>query len=429
MKRVVQITRKSKVRKAKGGEVKGLRDYGVMGLDSKAALIQELIPLGLMHVNDLLQEEVEYWAGEKHKRNGQAGYDRWGKQDGHVYILDQRLPIKVQRVRDVTNNQEVRLQAYERLQGPGAEVEGRLLKRVLHGLSCRRYRECSEAIPEALSLSSSTVSRRYIRASQKKLKEMMERKLEGHEVVAVVMDGKSFGDDGIIMAVGVTMTGKKMVLGIVQAGTENHRVCREFLQGLIERGLRYEQGLLCVIDGAKGMRKALREVFGVHGIVQRCQWHKRENVVEYLPKGLQGSFRRKLQAAYDREEYGKAKAALQAIKAELRLVNLSAVKSLEEGLEETLTMHRIGLHKELRRSFSTTNMIESIHALVEQATSKIDHWKNSSQKQRWVATALLDIEQRLNRVCGYRHLRMLRTALQNELDLQQTNQGKEVVAA
>jgi transposase-like protein len=105
------------------------------------------------------------------------------------------------------------------------------------------------------------------------------------------------------------------------------------------------------------------------------------------------------------------------------------VKSLEEGLEETLTIHRIGLHRELRRSFSTTNIIESIHALVEQATSKVDHWKNSSQKQRWVATALLDIAQRLNRVCGYRQLRMLRTALQNELHLQQTNQGKEVVAA
>ena len=246
----------------------------------------------------------------------------------------------------------------------------------------------------------------------------------------MVMDGKAFGDDGMIIALGVTMEGRKVFLGIIQSSTENHKVCRDFLLNLIDRGLRYDKGLLCIIDGAKGIRKAINEVFGIHGIVQRCQWHKRENIVAYLPKHQQEEFRNKLQAAYSKEDYKKAKAAIQAIKSELRLINESAVNSLEEGFEETLTIQRIGMHREIMRSFKTTNMIESVMALVGQRTDKVDYWKNSNQKQRWVATSLLSIEQRLNRVKGYRHLIELRNALQREIQ----NRGgiderKEAVAA
>lgn len=430
MKRVLQIDGKSKVRKAKAVQVMGLREYGALEMDSKAALIHELIPIGLMHIEDLLKQEVTELAGERYKRNGLAGYDRWGRQHGSVYIKDQRIPIIIQRIRDTIHDKEVQLNAYERFQKPTSDTDEKLLKRILHGLSCGRYRECSEAIPEALSLSPSTVSRRYIRASSRKLKELMDRNLKQYDFVAIVMDGKTFGDDEIIMSVGVTMEGRKVMLGIIQSGTENHKVCKDFLNKLIDRGLKYDNGLLCVIDGSKGIRKAITEVFGIHGIVQRCQWHKRENVAEYLPKRLQAEYRRKLQAAYEKDTYTKAKAALQAIKAELRLINESAVNSLEEGFEETLTIQRLGMHRELRRSFKTTNMIESIHALVGQKTDKIDYWKNSSQKQRWVATSLLDIEQRLNKVSGYKHLRELRNSIQMEIQsLQAKKNGKEAVAA
>ena len=426
MKKVLQIRGKGKVRKAKAVEVKDLGEYGAMDLDSKMALIHELIPIGLMYVKELLQEEVKQLAGERYQRNGISGYDRWSKQQGSIYIQDQRIPVMVQRVRDTKNNREIPLSTYERLQVPTADADEKVLKRILYGLSCRNYRECSEAIPEALSLSPSTISRRYIRASKRKLQELMERKLDRYDFIAIVMDGKSFGEDGIIMAVGITIEGKKALLGLIQSGTENHTVCRDFLQQLIARGLRYEQGLLCVIDGAKGFRKAITEVFGVHGIVQRCQWHKRENIVEYLPKKVQKEFRKKLQTAYEKEDYAEAKAALLAIKKELCLINESAVGSLEEGFEETLTVHRLGVSKGLRKSLKTTNVIESVLALVSQKTDKIDYWKNSDQKQRWVATALLDIETRLNRVNGYRHLKNLRIALQREI-LQA--QGKEAVAA
>ena len=424
MKKVLQIGGKSKVKKAKAAEVVSLKEYGALDLDSKVALIQELIPLGLMHIEEELQAEIKRLAGDKYQRNGLPGYDRWGKQKGSVYVKDQKIPIMVQRVRDTINDNEISLRSYEKFQQPTNLDEG-LLRRVLHGLSCRNYRECAEAIPEAFSLSPSTVSRRYIRASSRKLKEMMQRSLERHDFVAVVLDGKHFGEDEIIIAVGITMEGKKIVLGMIQAATENHKVCKDFLYELIERGLKYNSGLLCIIDGAKGLRKAINEVFGNKGIVQRCQWHKRGNVLSYLPKGIQEQFRNKLQRAYNKETYEQAKKGLQSIRSELKLLNESAVRSLDEGFEETLTIHKLGMHAELKRSFRTSNIIESVMAVVGQKTDKVDYWKNSNQKQRWIASSLLYIEQRLNRVNGYRHLLKLREAIQRETGI---INGKEVAA-
>jgi transposase-like protein len=423
MKKILKISGKSKVRRARAVEVIPLKEYGAMELNSKITLIQELIPLGLMHVKEELQAEVRRLAGDRYKRNGLPGHDRWTRQKGSVYIRDQRIPIIYQRVRDTINNTEVPISTYERLQKPKNGDEG-LLKRVLHGLSTRNYKECAEAVPSALSLSSSSVSRRFIRASEKKLRELMERRLDVYDFVAMVMDGKSFGDDGIIMAVGITIEGRKVVLGIIQAGTENHKVCKDFLMELIERGLRYDKGLLLVIDGAKGLRKAINEVFGAYGIVQRCQWHNRENILKYLPKGIQAGFRQRLQSAYRKGSYDEAVSALQRLRSELRLINESAVKSLDEGLPETLTLHRLGLNVKLSRSFTTTNMIESIMAVLEQKTGRVDYWRNSSQKQRWVATSLLWIEGRLNKVNGSRYLSELREALMREI-----RHGKEVVAA
>ncbi|RLB81207.1 MAG: hypothetical protein DRH17_09910 [Deltaproteobacteria bacterium] len=152
-----------------------------------------------------------------------------------------------------------------------------------------------------------------------------------------------------------------------------------------------------------------------YALIQRCQWHKRENVLSYLVKEHQETFRRKLQRAYQEPTYEKAKAALMKVKKELSLINESAVRSLEEGLEETLTLHRLGLFEKLGKSLKTSNSIESVMSLIEQRTQKVDYWKNSNQKQRWLATALLEIEPRLNRIRGYRYLPELRTAIQREL--------------
>ncbi len=168
---------------------------------------------------------------------------------------------------------------------------------VLYGLSCRDYAACAEAVPAAFGLSPSSVSRRFIRASAKQLRALQERRLDRYDCVALVLDGKTFAEDEMVIALGITVTGDKVILGFVQTATENETVCAAFLRELVGRGLRTDQGLLCVLDGAKGLRKALPSVFGSQAAVQRCQWHKRENVLDYLPKSQRAAWRRKLQAA------------------------------------------------------------------------------------------------------------------------------------
>ncbi len=413
MKSVVRIQAQGKVKDV------GLRGLSTVpaarSVDAKVALIQELIPLGLEAVAEALEAEVAALAGEWYRRSGgRPGAVRWCHQRGSVYLLDQKLPITYQRVRDRVQNTEIPLPTYQQLQRPRAADTG-LFRKVLHGLSCRRYEACAEAVPAAFGLSASTVSRRFIRASATKLQALCERRLEAYDVVALVLDGKTFADDAMVIALGITLRGEKVILGFVQTATENERVCAAFLRELVERGLRAEPGLLVVLDGAKGLHKAVQTVFGAQALVQRCQWHKRENVVRYLPKPQQATWRRKLQAAYERPTYAEAKGALLRVRTELRLLNESAVRSLDEGLEETLTLHRLGLFGPLGLSLKTTNCLESLLAQVASYTGKVDRWRNSDQKQRWVASALLEIEPRLRRIKGYRHLPLLRAALQREI--------------
>lgn len=417
MKRVFRVTTAGKVKDI------GLRGLGetpeVESLDVKVALIQALIPLGLQAVQELLEAEVRELAGARHQRTGrQPGCVRWGQQRGSIYLADQKLPLTHTRVRDRVRNQEVPLQSYHALQLPRAADAG-LFRKVLLGLSCRDYAAAAEAVPSAFGLSASTVSRRFIQASAKQLQALQERDLAAQDVVALVLDGKTFAQDSMVIALGVTLTGEKVVLGFVQTATENERVCAAFLRSLVARGLRVARGLLVVLDGAKGLRAAVTSVFEGQAAVQRCQWHKRENVVAYLPKALQDPWRRKLQAAYERPSYAEAKAALLRLRRELGLLNASAVTSLDEGLEETLTLHRLGVFLNLGISLKTTNCLESLNSLVEQRVAKVDRWRTSDQKQRWLAAALLDIEPRLRRIKGFRALPLLRVALERAFPQQE----------
>jgi len=395
-------------------------EQNVVELDSRVAMIQALIPLGLKAVNELLQEEVVRLAGERYSREGGIhGYARWGRQQGSVYLADQKVTVPVPRVRDIRRGQEVPLSTYAGLQD-ARRADDAALRKVLKGLSCRDYESCVDPVAETFGLSASSLSRRFKRASAKKLQELSERDLSKYDVVGLFMDGKTFGDDEMVIALGVTMKGEKVVLGFVQTATENELVCTQFLRGLVERGLNVSKGVLCVIDGGKGLRKAVAKVFAGQAAVQRCHWHKRENVVRYLPPGRQAEFRRKLQNGYQQPTYEKAKAALKKVRGELATINRSAVASLDEGFEETLTLHRLGLFGELGTSFKTTNCIENLNALVGRRTYKIAYWRNSEQKHRWLATAVLEIEPRLRKVRGHRHLPRLRAALQNMLKIRRT---------
>src|SRR5712691_2748802 len=412
------VIRRVRKRKRSLGEVQVLRreEYEGLELNTKVELIRSLIPLGLMHVQALLEEEVEALAGARYAHADGTSGTRHGSNPGTVVLDGQKVPIRVPRVRG--EQAEIPLRSYQTLHGTGAADEG-LLRRVLYGISCRNYEAAARAIPGAIGLSSSSVSRGFIEASAAKLKEFQERDLKGERYVALFLDGKSFADTMLVIALGVTADGTKQFLGFVETDTENDKVLAPFLRSLVARGLDFSQGLLVVIDGGKGLRSAVRQVFQKKALVQRCMWHKRENVVSYLAKDEQASWRRRLQHAYDRPTYSEAKVALTKLQGELEGRNQSAAASLAEGLEETLTLHRLGVYGVLGRSFKTTNCIESANALVEERCAKVDSWQTSNQRQRWLATALLDIEPRLRRVKGHRHLSQLVGALGRALNIKQ----------
>lgn len=391
------------------------RDDGTLTPPITVALIQALIPLGLKAVEEALQAEVTALAGTRYSReDDRPDLVRWGQQRGSVYLADQKLSVQVPRVRDRAARCEVPLPTYRALQTPRSHDVG-LFRRVLGGLSCREYRAAAEAVPEAFGLSRSSVSRRFIRASAKELRRLQERRLDDATWIALVLDGKTFAGDQLVIALGVTTTGEKRILGLVQTATENRRACASFLRELQERGFPSEESLLVVLDGAKGLRAAVRDVFGAQAHVQRCQWHKRENVVSYLAKKEQVTWRRKLQAAWAKPEYADAKRALERLITELRVVNDSAARSLAEGLEETLTLHRLGVFQALGVSFRTTNLIESVMARLEAKTERVDRWRTSDQKLRWCASALWTVERQFRRIKRYQQLPLLEQALRGTI--------------
>jgi len=402
---------KGKLKKAEGDEVSRY--------ELKAHLIQQLIPIGLMALKELLESEVKRLVGRRYSRDKEC--NRWGRNPGWVYLGDQKARVAVPRVRRKNGGEEIQLKNYQEMQNP-RQIDDLTLKRVVSGLSQRKYEKAVIAIPETFGIKSSSVSRRFVRASSKQLRTFMERDLSRHDIVTILMDGKSFGRNQFVIALGITMEGEKILLGFIEAGTENHRICRDFLRNLIDRGLRTDNEILFVIDGAKGLRKGISEVFEEKSLVQRCQWHKRENVISYLGKDDQEEYRRKMQAAYEQPSYQKAKSRLLSIHRELEKINISAASSLMEGLEETLTIHRLNVFSELGISFKTTNMLENVNKLLEMTTGRVSYWQSSNHRQRWVATALLDIEPRLRPIKGRRFLPKLRDAMKKEVSSLKTRQ-------
>ena len=280
-------------------------------------------------------------------------------------------------------------------------------------------------IPETFGIKKSAVSNRFIEASKQSLKQLMERDLSSQDIVAIFIDGKHFADNEIVMALGVNMNGDKIVLGFIETATENHGVCKDFIEDLISRGLRIENEILFVVDGAKGLRKGIKEALGNKAQIQRCQWHKRENILGYLPESEKDRFKKKLKNAYNMATEELALKQLKAIGAELKLINESAYASLLEGLEETVTVHRFKVPAILRKTLATTNPIENLNSLVGPYTDRVDHWKNSNQRQRWVASALIEIEPNLRRIRGYKELANLREEMK---DVKAVDKSKKKVA-
>lgn len=415
MKIVNKGTQKRQAKKVLGDvKIVERQEYEDMTIDSQVELIKELIPIGMMAVSEALAAEVIFLAGQRHQRKIEGQPSRYGSNPGTVRLAGQAHPIRVPRLRNET--EEIRLESYQQLHS-GTVLNESLFRKVLYGISCRNYEAAADAVPGALGLSKSTVSKEFIKVSAEKLKQFEKRDLSDLDIITLFIDGKTFAEDSIVLVVGVTIKGRKIPLGFIQTATENHVAICGFFNTLLDRGLNAEQGLLFVVDGAKGFQKAIKEVFRKRALIQRCQWHKRENVLSYLPKSRRSYWRRRLSKAYNQTTYQQAKQALNKIMDDLEDENQSAAGSLREGLEETLTLHKLGGYHLVGRSLKTTNCIESIFSMVETRTAKISYWKNSSQKHRWFASALIDSEPRLHTLMGVKHLYKLRQAIMKELKL------------
>lgn len=379
-------------------------------------LFQNFIDVAKLHYNQLMEEELRLKAGEKYERGKR--YHRWGKNPGSIRIGEEKVPVEVPRFYDKEESRTEESDYYRKLHDipmPSEEV----LKKIIKGLSQHDYEEVTKSVMESFGLSQSSISRTFIEESGKRLEEFENRDLGLYDFVALIIDGKYLSRDNIVIGLGVTITGVKVPLGFIQTTTENGEAVKGLLKNLIDRNFHFEEGLLTIIDGSKGLKKAVEETFGGFTITQRCQWHKRENVVSYLPEEKKDIYRGKLQRAYDEPDYETAKGRLFEVRDELKKINRTAANSLEEGLEETLTIHRLGLVEILGRGFTTTNLIENLNSQLAKYIRKVKRWINSEMRARWVAVALIEIEKRMRRVNRYEKLHLLRTALSAELKLEQ----------
>ncbi|MFK7979305.1 MAG: IS256 family transposase [Saprospiraceae bacterium] len=368
-------------------------------------------------INSILEGEVVKLAGEKYSRTKPNGgrYDRWGANPGSVKVGGQKIKIAVPRIYDKAADCNRSLETYESLQSL-PEQDLNLVKQVLHGISTRDYQGVIDRLSDSFGDSASSVSRQFQERTKAALAEFESRKFNNHHFVALFIDGKHLAGDQMVIVLGVTAQGYKIPLGVVQTNTENATSIGNLLKELVERGLKFEEGILCIIDGAKGLKKAVEEVFGKAAIIQRCQWHKRENVISYLSEENKEKYRRKLQRAYNEDTYKEAKEQLKEIHGELQVLNRGAAKSLQEGLEETLTLHRLRVYPIMGRSFKTTNCIESVNSCLAKYIGRVKNWSSSEMRFRWVCSGLMEIEKKMQRVFNYKKIPKLKAALKREVD-------------
>lgn len=383
-------------------------------IDIKVSLLTQHLSICQMIINQILEEEVSMKSGPKysHDKPHQGIYSRYGFNPGSVRIGDKKLAVEVPRVLNNVTDTFESLKSYNELKQLDEPTE-QLVNGVLYGLSTRDYHRVVDHLSESFGLKKSSVSSRFIEATAEKLKEFESRRYDHLDILAVFMDGKFLAKQQIIIALAITLQGDKIPLGFIQTTTENSIVIGSFLRDLINRGLKYDDGLLFIVDGSKGMKKAIQEVFEQKAIIQRCIWHKRENILSYLPENIHSQIKMKYHKALLSETYSEAKTALMNLANELKKINLSAANSLMEGLEELLTLHKLGLNQEFAVSFSTTNCIESVNSQIKKYVGKVKNWSCSDQRYRWMAAALIEIEYNLRKVDNFKNLKIMKEAIVN----------------
>jgi putative transposase len=366
---------------------------------------------GLVLMMGVMEEEVRHVVGERSVPNAGRQANRWGKEQGYCVVDGQKVPIERTRMRDKANR-EVKLGSYELFQRSGP-LQAAVWDKITRGLSTRNYGPVVKDFANAYGVEKSAVSENFIEASREKLKELMERPLGKLNLCALLIDGTPFKDRQMIVALGIGCDGAKTVLGLREGATENTAVVSALLSDLVERGLDFSAPRLYILDGGKALHAAVKRHAGEAALIQRCQVHKKRNVIDHLPQDHKNDVKRKLQNAYAMVEYADAKRALERLHRELIDINPSAARSLEEGMEETLTVHRLRVPEQLRRTLSNTNVIESAFSIVETVCRNVKRWRHGDHIERWIASGLLVAERQFRKVIGHREIPMFISSLAN----------------
>jgi len=389
-----------------------------MLFDVAKAIEQTASQAGLLMMKALVDEEVEQLAGERYRHDPDRKATRWGNDQGHVIFAGRKVAIEKPRVRSKDASQEISLSRFNAFAHP-YRMQNAVSERILRRVSTRDYAGVLDDLCDGYGIDKSSVSRRWKAASAKRLRRLLERPLHDLELCVILIDGKEFHDFTLITALGIDIGGGKHILGLWPAATENSEVCGQLLDELIERGLSTQQRYLFILDGSKALKKAVRARFGRQVLIQRCRLHKERNIRKYLPKKYHKLLAMKLRAAWGMTDYEEARKQLYKVHDWLACINRAAAKSLEEGFEETLTVNRLGLPEQLRRLFSSTNIIESCFSLSDDLCRNVKHWRDANMAWRWAGTVLLEAERRFHRIKGYRDLPVLIERLQELIDQQE----------
>ena len=387
------------------------------GLASEVAggLLELVCGIGLQAVQRLFEDEVTECVGAKGKHNRDRQAVRHGYDDGEVTFGGRRLRLRKPRMRSADGQREIALDTYR--WATERDVLNRTTRnQLLAGVSTRRYARTLELVTareahRSRSVSKSSVSRRFIQLTRRSLDLLLERDLRDLKPVVLMIDGLSVDKQMLIAALVVDIDGRKHPVSLRQGATENQRVVTDLLQDLVDRGLDTSHGILVVIDGSKALAAAVRRVFGDRALIQRCIEHKVRNVEDYLHKEERSWVSRTIRRALKRPDAELARRDLEALARRLEETNIDAAKSLREGMDELLTIHRLAVGQFLARTLRSTNAIESMNEIIRMLTRNVKHWKDGDMRQRWVAAAMLEAEGQFRRVQGWKELPALARAL------------------
>jgi putative transposase len=355
--------------------------------------------VSLLAIKAVIDAEIESKCGKPHERSTKFGCYRHGKQKtGYVIINGQKNQIEKPRI--VTRGKlkkEMPLETYQDFQR-NSIMESSVLAKMLHGVSTRDYRAVAESVQDAYGIEKSSVSRHFVRASAQALKEFDERPI-GRYFPIIFIDGYEIGGDIMVVALGVDENGVKMALSMRQGGTENEGVIKSMFDDMERRGLQKDRPILFVIDGSKAIHAAITKRIE-NSFIQRCREHKKRNILDHAPVAMKDEVERRINEAYAERDYEKARSMMMSLASWSDKINPDMGGSVREGMEETLTVIRLGVSPFLYKTVYSTNPIESLNSSLEQFSHRVKKWRSGDMKKRWLAAAIVKAEERMHRVRG-----------------------------